>query len=107
MPEITIRISGETAARLAVLADPAGFGPVTVEGVIAELIDHAQQGVYRPGAWERGWLCQAFGEDWLARVEPDDRPERMSGGDVIFDRPRRSSTVEDGEAGERGEDAGH
>jgi hypothetical protein len=64
-----------------------------LQAVIYELIDHAQQGIFRPGAWERSWLCQVFGEDWLERLEPDTRPEMLSGdGRVIFDRPR-----EDGE----------
>lgn len=88
MPEITILISDEDAARLAVLLDPEQ-GMVKLEDVVAELADHAQQGVYRPGAWERGWLCQAFGDDWLARVVPDDHPDRLSAdGRIIFDRPR-------------------
>lgn len=67
----------------------------TVEEVIEQLIDHAQQGVYRPGAWERPWLMQAFGDDWLQFLEPD--PDRTIPGsiggigrnDMPFDRPIR------------------
>jgi hypothetical protein len=55
----------------------------TVADVLFELLDHAQQGVYRPGSWERPWLCQALGYEWTANVEPDpDQP--------MFERPRRS-----------------
>ena len=91
MPDITITVSDEVAARLAVLAAPAG----TAADVVALLADHAQQGVYRPGAWEREWICQAFGYDWLERLEPDTRPEMLSGdGRVIVDRPKRSEEGE-------------
>lgn len=95
MPDITITVSDEVAERLAVLTDPSLLEPgATVtdaaRDAIAVLIDHAQQGVYRPGAWERSWLMQAFGDDWLKHLEPDTRPEMLSGdGRVIFDRPRR------------------
>jgi hypothetical protein len=91
MPEITITVPDEVAARLAVLAAPAG----TAADVLALLADHAQQGVYRPGSWERGWTCSVFGEDWLERLEPDTRPDMLSGdGRVIFDRPREDGSDE-------------
>lgn len=64
---------------------------VTVEDVVHELIDHAQQGVYRPGSWERGWLRQAFGAEWEARLEPGDpygRDDATLGS--FFERPRRA-----------------
>jgi len=86
MPEITITVTDEVAARLAVLAAPAG----TVADVLALLADHAQQGVYRFGSWEHRWVCQVFGDEWLERMEPDDRPEMLSAdGRIIFQRPRR------------------
>ena len=95
MTEITIIVSDEVAARLAVLHAPSP----NLVGIVAELVDHAQQGVYRPGAWEREWVCQAFGYDWLRRLEPDARPEMLSGdGRVIFDRPKRSGDEENGSA---------
>lgn len=88
MPDITITVTDEVAARLAVLG-AAGESGATAAEVVAVLIDHAQQGVYRAGAWERGWLIQAFGDEWLSRLEPDTRPEMLSGdGRVIFERPR-------------------
>lgn len=92
MPDITITVTDEVAARLAALIDPDGDPPVTgaatVADVVSVLVDHAQQGVYRPGAWERDWLCSAFGYDWPGRLVPDTRPEMLSGdGRVIFERP--------------------
>jgi hypothetical protein len=90
MPEITITVTDEVAERLAVLADPSGIGVPDPAQVIYQLTDHAQQGVYRPGAWEREWVCQAFGYDWTERLVPDTRPEMLSGdGRVIFERPAR------------------
>jgi hypothetical protein len=91
---VTLTIHGEIAARLQALVDPdpEGMGHSDLAAVIHELIDHAQQGVYRPGAWERSWLCQAFGYDWIDRTEPDTRPDRLSAdGRVIFDRPLAST----------------
>jgi hypothetical protein len=64
------------------------YAPESVEGVVMELIDHAQQGVYRPGAWERGWLCQAFGDEWTAYLEPGD-PYGRSDCEQIFERPKK------------------
>jgi hypothetical protein len=34
-------------------------GNNSAESVVAALIDHASQGVYRPGAWEREWVIQS------------------------------------------------
>ena len=87
---IPLTIPAWEAERLSVLIDPDAGLP-DLEAVIYELLDHVQQGVYRPGAWERGLVCSVFGEDWLERLEPDTRPDRLSGdGRVIFDRPRGS-----------------
>ena len=50
----------------------------TAEGLITNLLDHVQQGVYRSGSWERGWLCQCIGEDAIeAAYRPDDDPINM------------------------------
>lgn len=88
---VPVVIPAWEAERLSVLIDP-DQGLPDLAAVIGEILDHVQQGVYRPGAWEREWLCQAMGHDWLERLEPDDRPERLSGdGRVIFDRPRRGA----------------
>jgi hypothetical protein len=61
----------------------------SVESVVRQLIDHAQQGVYRPGSWERPWLEQAFGSDWiehLQRGDPYGREANSFGSP--FQRPR-------------------
>jgi hypothetical protein len=55
MPKITIEVS-HTVYKLLQVLDEEG----SVEVVVGELIDHAQQGVYRPGASERPWLVQAY-----------------------------------------------
>jgi hypothetical protein len=95
---ISIIVPDEVAARLAVLTDPSllqAGATVTAAAsdAVAVLIDHAQQGVYRPGSWERPWLMQAFGDEWLERLHPDARPEMLSGdGRVIFDRPREDGS---------------
>jgi len=87
--QITVTLPVEVARRLAVLAgdDPS---PGAAALALATLADHAQQGVYRPGAWERDWVCQVFGDDWLTRVEPD-LDDVSADGRVIFDRPRPPS----------------
>lgn len=50
----------------------------TVEDFVTELMDHVQQGVYRSGSWERGWLEQAVSDDtiqhtYLAEEDPLNR----------------------------------
>lgn len=81
-PDVTVnlRISRWMVDRLEVLASEDGYPDLAA--VIMAVLDHVQQGVYRPGAWEREWLMQALGAGWLSRVEPDpDVP--------VFDRPRK------------------
>lgn len=66
-----------------------------VKHVIETLIDHAQQGVYRPGSWERNWILEIFPE-FEQFLEPGD-PYGRPGCEAIFMRPRRSrrATLED------------
>lgn len=59
---IKVRLSQQIIDYLSVLGNP--------EDVLAILADHAEQGVRRPGAWEREWVIQCFGEDFLDRIEP-------------------------------------
>jgi hypothetical protein len=68
---ITVEVNDVVYGLLEALAQ-GPYGQNTVEGVVSKLIDHAQQGVYRPGAWERAWLEQAFGDDWIENLEPGD-----------------------------------
>lgn len=81
MPKITIEVSDTVYKLLQVLDEER-----CVEVVVETLIDHAQQGVYRPGAWERDWLERVFPEGWQERLEPGDpygRPDSP-----MFRRPR-------------------
>lgn len=60
---VTVEMRSRAFDLLRVLGDPAE--------VLARLADHAQQGVYRPGSWERGWIMQAFGDEFTAKLERD------------------------------------
>jgi hypothetical protein len=86
---IAIEISQTVYDLLEVLA--RDWEAKSVEDVVAQLVDHAQQGVYRPGAWERRWLCQAFGEEWIGEMEQGDPYGRAAatGGIQPFQRPRK------------------
>jgi hypothetical protein len=81
---ITVGLPEEWVQNLEALVDPER-GLDDVAAVLVELADHAQQAVYRPGSWERPWLCQAFGWEWRERMEPD--PEHPG----IFERLRPSA----------------
>jgi hypothetical protein len=61
--KIEVDIPDEFVALLQVIGDP--------ESVLAELADHVQQGVSRPGSWERGWLIQAFGDEFTTKLKTD------------------------------------
>jgi len=68
---ISIEVDPVTAKLLTVLAG-------SPEAALLSLADHAQQGVYRPGAWEREWIEQAFGTNWhlkLVSGDPYGRPD--------------------------------
>ena len=63
--------------------------------VLMQLADHAKQGVYQNGGWERQWVVQAFGDGWLERTEPGDPYHRTNDQlDVeltqrLYRRPKR------------------
>lgn len=63
--------------------------------VLLQLADHAQQGVYQNGGWERQWVVQAFGDGWLERTEPGDPYDRTSDevevelSQRLYRRPKR------------------
>lgn len=85
--KITLDITDHVAELLGVLGPTGQPIDIQVEAVVCALVDHAQQGVYRPGAWERGWLMQAFGEEWTSRLEPGE--PYYPGSPSHFMRPRR------------------
>ncbi len=87
--KVTLELSDTVAQLLAVLQDPNLPLDVAVRETLLQLADHAQQGVYRPGAWERMWLCQAFSDAFEARLEPGD-PYGRPGCESIFQRPKQS-----------------
>jgi hypothetical protein len=91
---ICVEVSPTVYALLEVLTRGDMASSLTVEGIVAELIDHAQQGVYRPGAWERGWLEQAFGFDWQAFLEVGDPYGRADC--PYFQRPRSQNSEKGG-----------
>jgi hypothetical protein len=62
---ITIEVSETVAQALDVLTD--GGAAEAIE----RLASHAADGVVRPGAWERRWVCQVFGDDWAHGLEPE------------------------------------
>ena len=85
MKKIMVEVSDEVYGLLAVLTK-GKHAEGSVQGVVKKLIDHAQQGVYRPGAWERRWLEQAFGDEWQIHLEPGD-PYGRPGCEHCFQRP--------------------
>jgi hypothetical protein len=88
MPKITVEVD-ETVYQLLQVLTKGECCPGTVEGVVLELIDHARQGVYRPGAWERDWLRQAFSDDWVQFLEPGDPYGRIDC--PMFQRPKSAA----------------
>lgn len=81
--KIELELEASTVDLLAVLSDDGD-----VRQLIYALVDHARQGVYRPGAWERGWLEQAFGDEWTDKLEPGD-PYGRPNCEHIFQKPRK------------------
>ena len=84
---IVIDLPAAWVERLHALGEP--------EAVLTRLADHAQQGVCRPGAWERGWLEQAFGYRWDRMVEP--WPETPVRQRRKADGPDRAARLPDGD----------
>ena len=64
--------------------------------VLLQLADHAQQGVYQNGGWERQWVVQAFGDGFLERTEPGDPYDRtndeldLEQSERMYRRPKRA-----------------
>jgi hypothetical protein len=73
MAKVTIELDQNTVAYLKLL-DPSG-----PEAALSHLAHSAADGIRRPGAWERGWLGQAFPEDeFLERVR-----EKIEAGEMV------------------------
>jgi len=69
------------AARSASVPGPPVNAPVAcfvIASPLCQLADHAKQGVYQNGGWERQWVVQAFGDGWLERTEPGDPYDRTN-----------------------------
>ena len=79
--DVTVTLPAGWVQRLGVLAgdDGRAYGEAAVIRVLLTLADHAQQGVARPGSWERGWVCQVFGDQWLSPAGPDPHHDRKAG----------------------------
>jgi len=56
---ITVELNPAQFAALQTIADAVGWldGPADV---LQTLADHAEQGLRRPGSWERPWLLSVF-----------------------------------------------
>ena len=91
MRRITIEVSETVYSLLEVLTKGEWAPAKTVHGIIETLIDHAQQGVYRPGAWERQWLEHVFPGSWQEHLEPGDPYGRLNA--EMFQRPKRNSSM--------------
>lgn len=65
--KLTIDIDEEVARCLDVLCAEGE----TREELLRQFLGNIRSGVTRPGSWERPWLCQVVGHDWVANMEPD------------------------------------
>lgn len=92
---LVIKVSKIEYDLLAALINPE-FGLKCVEDVIEHLISNVHAGVYRPGSWERPWLCQAFGDDFTKNLEPGD-PYGRPNCEAIFVKPKPSKRSGGGE----------
>ena len=80
---LTIQVDEVVARLLAVLDEDR-----SAESTLSTLANHAAQGVYRPGAWERDWIEHVFhGPYWHKRMEPGCPFGRVN-CEGIFERPR-------------------
>lgn len=66
--EFTVAVQGDTLKRLYALVGAADSFE-DVEGFIAYLVHSADDGIRRPGAWEREWLEMAIDPDAVDAAE--------------------------------------
>ena len=65
---LTMALSPDDFALLEVLGTPISMPADLVAKTLAL---YAIDGVRRPGSWERGWVKQAFGDDFVQLLEVD------------------------------------
>jgi hypothetical protein len=63
--KVTVELYPEAIACLEALCNG------TADQALAALVEHVQDGMERPGSWERPWLIQAFGDGWIHSMEQD------------------------------------
>jgi len=85
MKNFTVSIREDTYQRLEHLANATKVN--TVGSLLSRLLDHTDQGIYRPQSWERGWLAFMFGGEAVDQAEAvmwekSDQP-RDANGDLI------------------------
>jgi len=68
---ITVELDDETIRYLAVLGKSTAVPDGGPAEVLAHLACSAADGVRRPGAWERNWVIQCFGDDWAESMRAD------------------------------------
>jgi hypothetical protein len=71
MPKITIEVSDAVFEALEILGRSRGNKEAGATQALLALADHAEQGLCRPGSWERAWVTQVFFDDWREKLEPD------------------------------------
>jgi hypothetical protein len=86
---ITLELDAEEVGYLKLLAGPVGHDASTdveviVAGVVHHLVHSAVDGMRRPGSWERGWVAQAFGDDFTMELVTDPKIETH---DIPIDAP--------------------
>lgn len=64
---VTLELDEETIAYLQVLTDEVAHP--ALKDVLEHLAHSAADGVMRPGAWERAWVQQCFGDEWESKLE--------------------------------------
>ena len=67
MPQMTIEITDECRGRLETIANLANFP--SPEHVVARLVEHADEGIRRPDAWEREWIAKVVGPGPVATYD--------------------------------------
>lgn len=66
--QLNIALPPEMWAILHRLAKADEMSGASIEQLVTNLLDHVQQGVYRSGSWERGWLTQCIAEDAIEKA---------------------------------------